>query len=143
MPTKFNICGSASVCADGFSGADGPSCASFQPLKAYHAWKFEKKISQLFGEDLSRRSVLQDINDNYVNLDNLTTSLFEKKAREFLESQIAPVLLTALMQMQELKPKNRVEWLADWLTLHDPANKLHHDENHSRKALLDHQVQQY
>lgn len=45
----------------------------------------------------------------------------KKKARQFLEDEIAPVLLPALVQMEHAKPRNPVEWLADWLTLHDAA----------------------
>jgi hypothetical protein len=54
--------------------------------------------------------------------DRLMSVVKKKKARDFLEEQIAPFLLVALAQMQQAKPKNPVEWMADWLTLHDPAN---------------------
>jgi Dpy-30 motif len=47
----------------------------------------------------------------------------KKDARQFLEDKVAPILLPALVQMKHAKPVNPVEWLADWLTLHDAAVK--------------------
>lgn len=46
----------------------------------------------------------------------------KNKARQFLEDEVAPVLLPALVQMKHARPRNPVEWLADWLTLYDSAS---------------------
>jgi Dpy-30 motif len=53
--------------------------------------------------------------------DKLMQVVKKKNARQFLEDEVAPILLPALVQMKHAKPVNPVEWLADWLTLHDAA----------------------
>ncbi|XP_065336908.1 uncharacterized protein LOC135937652 [Cloeon dipterum] len=100
-------------------------CVRFKPLRAFHEWKFEKRLTEAFGEDLTKRSVLQDISDHYFQSNQLMTTITESKSRAFLESELATIVLAGLLQLEQVKPKSAVEWMADWLTLHEPATRTH------------------